>query len=662
MRTVPLILRHLLPGVAAILLTSGVLLLSDLPRARETAGRQYRVALMQMASQPILDEGAAGVLAGLREAGYVEGESLVVSRFNAEGDVATAGAMAQEITGGGYDLVVTLSTPALQAVANANQKRRVPHVFGMVSDPSSSGVGVGQGPLEHPPYMVGIGTLPPADKSIELARQVHPGLKRLGVVWNPAEINSEIATKMAREACQQLQIELLESPVENTSAVREAALSLLARDVDALWVGGDVTVLGAIDVLIQAARKEQVPVFTCIPGNAAKGTLFDLGANYYEVGRTVGRLAGRVLNGEPIPSLPWERAIPPKLFVNTLAEQGLSPPWTFTPALLAKADSVIDAAGTHEKAPAPATPAAPARLAKKWTLRLLAYNNSPDAEESADGVLEGLRGAGLVEGKDFEWQTQNAQGDIAALTGLVDAAVADRVDLILTVSTPTLQAAAQRARGVPVVFTFVANPFIAGVGTDDAHHPPFVTGAYGAGDVGTLLRHVRELLPGMKRVGTFYSPSEANSLYSYETVVEATRRQGVELISVGVNTPPEVPDAVQSLCSREIDAIVITNSNLAATAFPSVVQVARRARVPTFGCLSGMSPQGGVLVLSRDFHDMGVASGKLAARVMRGESPASIPYHPLQESRLLINQDAAREYGLTVPESLLKAADRVIGK
>ena len=662
MPPIPPLLRHLGPGVSAILLASSLLLVSDLPHTKPatTAARQYKVAIVQMASQPILEDGAMGVLDGLREAGYAEGENLVVSRFNAEGDMATANAMAQEVTAGSYDLVVTLSTPSLQTVANANQKSRVPHVFGMVSDPTLSGVGVGPSPQEHPPYMVGIGTLPPADKSIELARRVNPKLQRIGVVWNPAEVNSEIATKMARETCQRLQLELLEANAENTAAVREAALSLISRGVDALWVGGDVTVLGAIDVVIQVARQAKIPVFTCIPGNAAKGTLFDLGANYYEVGRKVGQVAARVLSGEAIPTIPWERAIPPKLFVNKLAAEGLTG-WTFSPELLADADSVIDAAGVHEKHPAPRAPP-PARLSHTWKLRLLFYNNSPDAEEAAAGVKDGLQKAGLVAGRDFQLNEQNAQGDIATLTALVDAAISEPVDLILTVSTPTLQTAANRSRNIPVVFTMVANPFIAGIGKSDDSHPPLVTGAYGAGDAAGVLRLVRELMPGVKKVGTFYSPTEVNAVYSHDVLVAAAKEQGVELASVGVNSTSEVPDAVQSLCSQSIDALIVTNSNLAAAAFPSVIQVTRRARVPAFGSMSGMSPQGAVLVYSRDFHDMGEMSAALAARIMRGESAAKLPYHPMQTSRLHINLDAAREYGITVPESMLKTADRVLGR
>ena len=108
--------------------------------------------MFQLASNPIIDEGAAGVLLSLKEAGYVADQSMKLRRFNAEGDVSVANAIAQELVGGDYDLLITLTTGALQAVANANQQRKIPHVFGLVSDPIKSGVGIGTEPLDHPAH------------------------------------------------------------------------------------------------------------------------------------------------------------------------------------------------------------------------------------------------------------------------------------------------------------------------------------------------------------------------------------------------------------------------------------------------------------------------------------------------------------------------------
>ncbi|MBM3813298.1 MAG: hypothetical protein FJW20_16860 [Acidimicrobiia bacterium] len=171
-------------------------------------------------------------------------------------------------------------------MANANQAGAVKHVFGIVADPPGAGVGISRSnPLEHPKHLVGIGTFLPVKPAFELARTLNPALRTVGVVWNPGESNSEAFTKQARQVCGELGLNLLEATIENSSAVSEAATSLVARGADALWVGGDVTVMVAIDTVVAAARKGGIPVFSIVPPMVDRGAIFDYGANFYEVGK-----------------------------------------------------------------------------------------------------------------------------------------------------------------------------------------------------------------------------------------------------------------------------------------------------------------------------------------------------------------------------------------
>jgi ABC-type uncharacterized transport system substrate-binding protein len=661
------VIQRLSFGIGAIAIASAVLLLSDAParrpraRSDNPAEQQYRIAVMQHASQLIIEEGYAGLIAGLEESGFAEGRNLTIRRFNAEGDVATATAMAQEMIGGDYDLAVTLTTPSLQALANANKDGKVRHVFALVTDPVATGVGIGKEPLDHPAHLVGLGTLQPVAESVRMARRMNPDLKRLGVVWNPAEINSEVNTRLCRQACAELGITLLEANAENTAGVREAAVSIITRDVDALWIGGDVTVLAAIDSMLGAARDSRIPVFTCIPGNATKGTLFDLGANYFEVGRREGVLAAEVLKGTPIKTLPVESAVPPKLFINTLALNGLRDRWSIPPELLGEADVYIDAQGTHEKKPAPAARAPSAPLAKKWRIRILEYVNIPDVEEAEKGVLDAIRESGLVLDRDYEYRVSNAQGDMATLNSMVDAAVSEQADLVITLSTPTLQAAMRRAQSQPVVFTFLANPFAAGAGKTDADHLPNITGAYGAGDMEGMVKLIRRLMPAARRVGAMYCPTEVNSTYNLDLFLAASKTAGLEVISMGVSTPSEVADTALALCGKEVDAICLPSANITAASFPSIAQAARRARLPVFAFLGGLAEQGAVVALARDYYDMGHDGGKVAVRVMRGEDASKIPFQPAVRTRLLLNREAARQCGIEFPDDLVKSADRIFG-
>jgi putative ABC transport system substrate-binding protein len=167
-------------------------------------------------------------------------------------------------------------------------------------------------------------------------------------------------------------------------------------------------------------------------------------------------------------------------------------------------------------------------------------------------------------------------------------------------------------------------------------------------------------MPNAKRVGALFTPNEVNSVYAHGLLIKAAKPADFELVSVGVNSASEAPDATQTMLGQQIDLVCLPNSNLAASSFPTIIQPLKRAKIPLFGFLGSMAPQGAVLVLTRDYYDMGNDSGQMAARVIRGEKPSFIPLHQCRKTKLIINQGVAKSLGLTIPESLLKSADRVI--
>src|SRR5688572_3269920 len=333
--------RRLILGIALIAAASALLLFSDLrsrAKSRTTApnpspapapaDRTVRIALLQHASQLVLDEGRAGMLAGLAENGWVVGRNVDLKYYNAEGDIAVAQTIAKEMAGGGYDLLLTISTVSFQAVANANRDGATPHIFGLVSDPYGAGVGISrENHLDHPPHLAGYGTMQPVALAFKTAREMNPALATVGVVWNAAEANSEAQVKLARKVCADLGITLLEATVDNSSAVAEAANALVARGVDALWMGGDVTVMSAVDSVIAAGKKGRIPSFTVIPPNVKRGALFDLGADYAEVGRLTGVLAGEILNGKSTASVEIVNLMPEVLTLNRQVLGGLKANW-----------------------------------------------------------------------------------------------------------------------------------------------------------------------------------------------------------------------------------------------------------------------------------------------------------------------------------------------
>jgi ABC-type uncharacterized transport system substrate-binding protein len=657
-----------------ILVASAVLLLTDRQRPRGGAGssgtgpgspgKVRSVALFQHISQATMEEGVRGVLAGLAEAGYEEGRTIRVRRYNAEGDAATSNTIARAIIGGDDELVITLSTPSLQAVAGANRDAKRPHVFGMVSDPVGAGVGISRDdPRKHPPYMVGLGTMPPVAESFRMARRLAPRLARVGVAWNPSEANSEAGTKIARTVCKELGIELLEANVDGSAAVREAVASLVGRGAEAVWAGGDNTVLSALDAVIGPARAAGVPVFTSVPGCAARGALFDLGADYHRVGASIGRLAGRVLGGESPADMPILYEVPPEFWINRVALDAQTGGWSFPPEIDAKADVVVEKGGPvrrHPREEVAARTLAARRPSRTWKVGVAAYSESTILDEAIEGLRRGLKEASLVEGQDYTTTYRNAQGDIATLNALFDELNGDETDVVVSFSTPGLQTALRKVDRKPVVFAAVLDPFAAGAGKSDSDHRPHVTGAYLVYPYAAMARTVREVLPRARRVGTLFAPGEVNSVVARQRFEGPLKDEGLELVSLPVNGPTEVSDAALALCQSGVDVICQISDNLSNSSFPAIGRACEMAKTPLFTFSPSCVNAGAMLGLGTDYAENGREAGQLVAAVIRDGDPSRIPFHATTKTRRSVNLDNARRLGVSVPAEWVKTADLVV--
>jgi ABC-type uncharacterized transport system substrate-binding protein len=345
--------KRLALGFALIALASAILLITDLGQRVRSASAVQRIGILQHANTVVLDDGLRGTLEALVERGYRDGDRVKIDRFNAQGDMPTGIAIARQLTGGNYDLVITSSTPSMQAVANNNRDGKVRHVFTLVADPFVAGIGLDRAdPLKHPPHLVGQGIFPPVERAFQIARQMLPTLARIGVVWNPAEANSLAFVTRARAVAKQMNLTLLEANADTTPAVGEALRSLYSRDAQAIWVGGDNTVIAAIGSVIAATRRRGLPVFTILPGAPDRGTLFDAGPDFYQVGRQGGFLAASVLAGEDMSRMPIrdvQDVVPPYLSVNTTVLKGLKEPWRIPETVLADATVVVDDNGVHRR-------------------------------------------------------------------------------------------------------------------------------------------------------------------------------------------------------------------------------------------------------------------------------------------------------------------------
>ena len=327
---------------------------------------------------------------------------------------------------------------------------------------------------------------------------------------------------------------------------------------------------------------------------------------------------------------------------------------------------VILATGCSGKpdAEAPAAAGAPDSRPKPL-IALIRAADWMGREWSEDAIKLGLRESDMDAGRDYELKISSAQGDLATLPSLIDAAIDAKAQVIVTLQDATLQAAVQRVKSVPIVFNLLSDPFAAGAGTSDSNHLPNITGVYSPGfgdpEQARRVELIRRVVPKARRIGIPFSPEEKLSVSFKDRMTKAAGQAGLRVTAVPVSNVGEVGDATRSLCSQKVDAIELFG-NAAHAGFAGLIKVARECRVPVFSPSPFEVLQGAIASFYPDFQEGGVQAGKMIARVLRGESPASIPFYRLKTTKLVVNPGDASKVGVTLPPDLVKQADSVVGE
>jgi ABC-type uncharacterized transport system substrate-binding protein len=658
-------LQRLSLGICLIVIASALLLYSDKTnrkrantRTSKTGAaiskteRKYKVALVQNSSSITLDSGITGMLDGLSEDGFDEGRNLEVRKFNAEGDTGTGNSIAREVTGGEYDLIMTASTPTLQSVATANKDGKTPHVFALVTDPFAVGVGCNrENPLDHPRHLVGVGTMQPVEHSFRTALQCNPGLKTVGVVWNPGEANSEIVVKKAREICPGLGITLVEATAEKSADVGEAARALTSKGVQALWTGADTSVLVGFDQLLAAAKAARIPVFSVVPPQAPKGALFDLGADYLEVGRLAGLLGAKILKGTEPFRIPVENALPEQLIVNQVALSGLAEEWHFPDELMKQAQVVVNANGIRELRPRKLRQPPAQRM---FNVGIAYLAPDPATETVMRGLTDGLRELGFIEGKNLQLRKAHANGEVANVPGIIQGFEGQDIDLLVPMSNACVRAAATLVKTEPVVFTYCYDPLGVGAGKSLSNHLPHMTGVGMLPPLDATTSLVKQLLPNVEKVGTVYSASDMGVRKAVETAHDKFTSAGLRLEEATIANANEAPQALQSLLRKDIQALWLSNGSMPRSAVDSLAGAASAAKLPLFTNELEFTERGVLASATPGFYESGHAAATLVARILLGENPKNIPIQNVTSEQVYVSPEVAQQIGIVVPPELHK--------
>ena len=298
--------------------------------------------------------------------------------------------------------------------------------------------------------------------------------------------------------------------------------------------------------------------------------------------------------------------------------------------------------GDAGKAAADST-AAMAAAPKPKTVAIIRAADWMGSEWAEDALKVGLLEAGLEPGRDFVFTISSAQGDLATLPSLIDAALDAKADVIVALQDETLKSAVERVKTTPVVFNVLSDPFSAGAGTSDSSHLPNVTGVYspGLGDPEQKRRVelIQKVAPNAKRIGILYSPLEPLAVSMKDKMTTAARHEGLTVVSVPISSPTEGAEATTALIAKKVGAIEIYG-NAAHAAFESIIKVAKENNVPVFSPSPFEVMKGATAAFFPDFQEGGVIAGGMVAKALKGESLASVPFYKLEATKTSIAGEA----------------------
>lgn len=274
------------------------------------------IGISQIATHPALDAVRAGIISGLAEKGYQDGENIRILFRNANGDPSLTLPIAEDFVRRNVAVMIPISTPSTLGAARSTTS--IPIVFSGVTDPV--GAGLIQN-LEHPEgNLTGVSDRWPFEQQIQTYLSFFPETKTIGLLYTKGDDVSQIGLDAVRELENRGNFRLITQPVSSGGDIYPVAVAMYQR-VDTIYTGIDHLILENLDALARASAETGKPFFGGEPGTVEKGGVLALTIDMHEFGRITSDLVARVLEGEPISKIPVTFVSEGELLVNRKAAE-----------------------------------------------------------------------------------------------------------------------------------------------------------------------------------------------------------------------------------------------------------------------------------------------------------------------------------------------------
>jgi putative ABC transport system substrate-binding protein len=280
-----------------------------------------------------------------------------------------------------------------------------------------------------------------------------------------------------------------------------------------------------------------------------------------------------------------------------------------------------------------------------------------------EALRQGLRQLGYVEGKNFAIEYRGAAGNVERVSNLVNELVEQKVDVLIAPLPGAIRAAKEATKTIPIVMVASIDPVATGLVGSLAHPGGNITGISTLSlDLnGKRIELLKEVVPGLSRVGVLLDIESESSIMNLKEYETASRPLKIQIQSIEVRgIKPDLEKEFQTATKARVGAIItITNANLFLQQ-KRLADLAIKTKLPSMYQGSTWVEVGGLMSYSTDELGAFRRAATFIDKILKGTKPADIPVEQQTKFEFVINLKTAKQIGVTIPQSVLFRADKVI--
>ena len=276
-------------------------------------------------------------------------------------------------------------------------------------------------------------------------------------------------------------------------------------------------------------------------------------------------------------------------------------------------------------------------------------------DEIERGIEDGLADAGY-EGSNVELTVLNAEADQSKIQTMSKKLVDDGNDVVIGIATPAAQGLSSATSDIPVIMGAISDPVGAKLVKNLDKPEGNVTGLSNHVPHAQTVELIQTITPDAKTIGVLYASSEDNSVSQVKEFTQYAEEAGLTVVEYAVPSTNEITTTM-SVMTGKVDAIFVPQDNTIASAFPTVVTAANAAKIPVYSSVDTMVKQGSIASVAQSQYDLGLETAKIAVKILAGKKVSEVPVKVVDTGVPTVNLKAAKELGITIPDSLLEEAD-----